>query len=264
MIETTELPRSLEAIGLSEKQAQVYAALVELGGAFPSQISEKTRLNRTTVYKILTDLSIKGLINEITKRNKLFYQIENPNRLLRFAKTQVSLAEDRLQKAEKLIPDFEGLYQMLTNKPGIRYFEGVDGVTLLYEDMVASDKKYEMLAWSNAKELERVLPNKFFEDFRRSKERIGITTRGIVPDTDQDKQFNERFFSGYKKGAVPHLRYVIAEQFPFKGEITVYGSTKIAIVNLNKEYLTGLIIEDETIHEMMRMIFELSWKGTAA
>ena len=102
---------------------------------------------------------------------------------------------------------------------------------------------------------------KFFEDFRRSKERIRITTRGIVPDTDQDKEFNDRFFSGYKKGAVPHLRYVTAEQFPFKGEITVYSSNKTAIVNLNKEYLTGLIIEDETIHEMMRMIFELSWRG---
>ena len=57
------------------------------------------------------------------------------------------------------------------------------------------------------------------------------------------------------------MRFVSKESFPFKGEITVYGTNKVAIVNLNKEYLTGLIIEDETIHNMMKMIFELSWKG---
>jgi hypothetical protein len=42
----------------------------------------------------------------------------------------------------------------------------------------------------------------------------------------------------------------------------MYKDKKIAIVNLNKEYLTGTIIEDETIYGMMKMIFEMSWNSS--
>lgn len=256
-----ELAASLEKIGLSEKEALVYASLMTLGGAFPTQIAEHAKLNRTSVYKILLDLSIKGLVNEIEKRNKIFYQVESPEKLLRYAKSQVTLANDRVEKAERLIPDFEALYASFTNKPKIKYFEGIDGLVTIYDDMITNQKKYEMLAFSNASEFGRVLPAKFFENFRRTKEKIGITTRGIIPDTESDRTYNERYFTGYKEEIVPKIKYVPADQFPFKGEITIYGKNKVAIVNLNKEFLTGLIIEDETIHNMMRLIFELSWKG---
>jgi hypothetical protein len=113
--------------------------------------------------------------------------------------------------------------------------------------MIATNRKYEMLAFSNAAELGHVLPKKFFEDFRRTKEKIGITTRGIIPDTYEDRNYNTKFFEGFRPEIVPTMRYVPKESFPFKGEITIYGTNKVAIVNLNKEYLTGLIIEDETI-----------------
>ena len=261
MINNADVPAALQKLGLSEKESLIYACLVTLGGAFPTKIAEETKINRTTVYKILLDLSIKGLVNEIEKKNKLYYQVENPSRLVRYVKSQVTLANDRSEQAEKLLPDFEGLYAMVTNKPKILYFEGSDGIRAIYEDMIAGNKKYEMLAFSNAAQLEHILPKKFFEDFRRAKERIGITTRGIAPDTEADKTFNEKLYSGYKNEAVPNIKHVPASEFPSKGEIVVYGVNKVGIVNLNKEYLTGLIIEDETIHDMMRMIFELSWKA---
>jgi sugar-specific transcriptional regulator TrmB len=261
MLNNENLPATLEKIGLSEKEALVYSSLLSIGGAFPSQIAEHAKLNRTTVYKILLGLSVKGLVNEIRKRNKIFYQVEKPDKLLRYAKGQVTLAHDRVEKVEQLLPDFEALYAGFTNKPKISYFEGIDGVKAVYEDMIVGQKKYEMLAFSNASEFASAFPEKFFENFRRSKEQIGITTRGIIPDTDKDREYVPHYFAGYKKEIVPKVKFVSAKEFTYKGEITVYGDNKVAIVNLNKEYLTGLIIEDETIHNMMRMIFELSWKG---
>ncbi|MEK7185636.1 MAG: helix-turn-helix domain-containing protein [Patescibacteria group bacterium] len=261
MLNNANLPTSLEKAGLSEKEALVYSSLIALGGAFPSQIAEHSKLNRTTVYKILVGLSIKGLVNEIKKRNKIFYQVDKPEKLLRYMKSQVALAHDRVEKVEQLLPDFEALYASLTNKPKILYFEGIDGVMSIYEDMITNQKKYEMLAFSNASEFANVFPEKFFEKFRRSKEQIGITTRGIIPDTDKDREYVPHYFAGYKKEIVPKIKFVPSKEFSFKGEITIYGNNKVSIVNLNKEYLTGLIIEDETIHNMMRMIFELSWKG---
>ncbi len=256
-----DLKTKVERAGLTDKEAAIYSALIELGGAFPSKIAEYTKLNRSTVYKILLDLSIKGLINEIKKKNKLYYQIENPTRLVRYAKDKVKIAEEQLEHMSKLVPQIEGLYSLLSNKPKISYFENIDGILSIYEDQIAGTKKYEMLAFSNTTEIENVFPKDFFTRYRRAKEKIGITTRGIIPDTERDESFVYRMYDGYKKEVVPQVRYVPAKDFPFKGEITIYGDKKVSIVNLNKEYFTGLIIEDETIYSMMKMIFELSWKG---
>jgi sugar-specific transcriptional regulator TrmB len=263
-IKNPALLEKLQKSGLNDKEALIYLSLLELGGAFPSKIAEYSGIKRSTVYAILVNLSIRGLVNEIEKRNKLFYQIDKPEKLIRFAKTQISIAEDRLEKTKNLISDIEGLYASFVNQPKVRYFEGTDGMTSLYEDMISGNKKYEMVAFSNAAQLEHALPTKFFENFRRAKERLGITTRGIIPDTEADRSYNTKFFAGYKSEVIPKMRYIEASLFPFKGEITIYGENKVSIVNLNKEYLTGIIIEDETIHKMMRLIFELSWNSSMA
>jgi len=79
----------LAGLGLSEKEQAVYSALLEIGGAFPSKVSEITKLNRSTTYSVLTDLAVKGLIIEMRRRNKIFYQIEKPQKLLRFARERI-------------------------------------------------------------------------------------------------------------------------------------------------------------------------------
>src|ERR1035437_9501454 len=124
-METNNLPSTFEKIGLSQKEALVYSTLIELGGAYPSKIAEGTKLNRSTVYKILLDLSVKGLVSEIKKKNKIYYQTEKPSKLLRYAKGQVTLANDHLETVQKLIPDLEGMYSLFSNKPKISYFEGI-------------------------------------------------------------------------------------------------------------------------------------------
>lgn len=260
-IKNPAMLQKLEKSGFNAKEALVYTSLLELGGAYPSRIAEYSGLKRSTVYNILVTLSIRGIINEIEKRNKLYYQIEKPEKVVRYAESRIKRAEEESDRMKSILPDIEGLFGSLGTRPKVTYFENIEGILNIYEDMVATDKKYEMLAFSNAKELENVFPEKFFESFRRSKEKIGITTRGIVPDTDSDKKYNEKFFAGYKKEVIPELRHIPADKFPFKGEITLYGDKKVSIVNLNKEYLTGIIIEDETIYNMMKMIFELSWNS---
>jgi len=261
-IKNPSLLQKLEKAGFSSKEALVYTSLLELGGAYPSRIAEYSGLKRATVYNILVTLSIRGLINEIEKRNKLFYQIEKPEKVVRYAEGRIKRAEEESERMKSILPDIEGLFGSLGTRPKVTYFENIEGILSIYEDMIMVDKKYELLAFSNTKELEKVLPEKFFENFRRSKERMGITARGIIPDTESDRKFNDKFFKGYKKEIVPNMKYVSIEQFPYKGEIVIYEENKVAIINLSREHLTGTIIEDETIHGMMKMIFELSWNST--
>lgn len=257
----SQLVERLKKAGLSDKAASVYYLLLEAGGAYPSALAKEARLNRSTVYKILLDLSVKGLVTEIKKGKKLYYQIEKPQKLVRFAKMTVERGKEMQTVAEELLPDLEGIYSLMPNKPKITYFEGKQGLLSVYEDHVRVDTPYEMVAWANTAFLDEFFPKDFFAFYKKEKERIGIPARGIVPDTMKDKAFMEDQYSALDKKIRPEVRHIPAAQFPFKSEITVYGTNKVSILNLENDRQSGVIIEDPTIHNMMRMMFELSWVG---
>lgn len=259
---TERILSNISNVGLSEKEALVYAVLAELGGAFPSRIAEETKLNRSTVYKILLDLSIKGLVNEIEKKNKLYYQIERPQKLIRYAKDRVQMAKDQLEKAEKALPELEGLFSLVSNKPKVLFFEGPDTILNICNDMVSGKGNYEMLAFSNSKKFKNYLPPNQLRDFVKSKEKMNISTRAITPDTEEDRSYNTAVFKGIKEKLWPKIRHIPKELFPYEAELTIYGDNKVSITKLGGENIIGVIIEDTVIHGMMKMIFELSWKST--
>jgi len=249
----------LKKAGLEEKEAIVYGYLVETGGSFPSLIAEHTKLNRSTVYKILGILSVRGLVGEIEKKKKLFYYPESPAKFLRSAKTKISLAEDAYQKASELVPELEGLFQTHEAKPRVTFYEGKDQVVAAYMTQVQQKSKYELLAFASTDHLQSFMPAKTFREYIKLKEKYGITARGIIPDAPTNKKFLDTTHAGIKKSIVPIARYVPKEMFPFSGEIVMYGTNKVLIVKFDEQAPIAVIIEDEMIHNMMRMIFELAW-----
>ena len=249
----------LKKTGLEEKEATIYGYLVETGGAFPSEIAESTKINRSTVYKTLGILSVRGLVGEVEKKKKLFYFPESPAKFLRSAKTKIGLAEDAYKKATELVPELEGLFQTHEGKPRVTFYEGKDQVVDAYMTQVQEKKKYELLAWASTDHLQSFLPPKTFREYIKLKEKYGITARGIIPDAPTNKKFLNETHAGIKKNIMPIARYVPREIFPFSGEIVIYGSNKVLIVKFDERAPIAVIIEDEMIHNMMRMIFELSW-----
>lgn len=260
-MEHSTLSADLKSIGLSDKAATIYAAILELGIAYPSQIAKIAKLNRTTTYHILTDLSVKGLITEIERGKKLCYQIERPGKLLNFAKNQIRIAEDRAERAQKLLPEIEGLFSLTPNKPRVRFFEGQGGVLAIYEEHVTENEPYEMLGFSNVEKLISLLPKHFVADYVKKKDALNIKTRGIFPSSKFSKNYNKEIYTHADKKTLVQIRLISPELFPFQSEITIFGKDKVSIINFEKSSMIGVIIEDSTIAGMMRMIFELAWRG---
>ena len=261
-IQNVILQNKLEKAGFNEKETKVYVSLLELGGAYPSRIAEYSGLNRSTVYKVLLNLSIRGLVNEIEKGKKLFYQIEKPEKILRHATNQVKTAEDNLEKAKEIVPEIEGLFGILKNHPKVTYYEGVDGLLSIYEDMLNVSNPYEMLAFSRADELESFFSKEFFDKWVKAKVEKNITTRAIVPDIQKNREYSARLFKNAPDKFWPKIRFIPADKFMFSGEIVIYGDSKLALVNFEKSQMTGLIVEDKGLHSAMRTIFELSWNSS--
>jgi sugar-specific transcriptional regulator TrmB len=236
--------------------------LLESGGLFPSKISELTKLNRTTIYKVLENLAVKGLVTQLEKRKKFFYQVEPPKNLERYVSSKMTIARREVDHLHTLLPSLEGLFANTPNKAIIRFFEGQEGVLQVYRDHVVDNDKYEMLAFSNTADLMQFLSKDFRNEYIKNKVRIGITTRAILPDTEKDVDYNKTIYNNFPKNIWPKLKHIPNKVFPYRSDLTIYGKNKVSIINFSEPQFAGTIIEDQVIHDMMAMIFELSWAGT--
>ncbi|KKR30424.1 MAG: Transcriptional regulator, TrmB, partial [Parcubacteria group bacterium GW2011_GWC1_39_8] len=93
----------LKDIGLSDKEAAVYLALLSFDKALVSDISEKAKIKRPTTYVILETLAKKGLVSESNIGKKTFYIAEPPEKLGLFVERQIHMLEENKKSLDIIV-----------------------------------------------------------------------------------------------------------------------------------------------------------------
>ena len=81
-----EIIKNLQEQGLSEKEAKVYVACLELGDTTAGDVSFKSKLPRTLVYDLLSKLIEKGLIAYVIKNNIKYFKASEPQQFIKILK----------------------------------------------------------------------------------------------------------------------------------------------------------------------------------
>ncbi len=99
MIKTdSPLYKGLVSLGFSEKEANVYLALLELGSRTVSPIARSANINRTTAYDILETLVAKGLVSISGKEPVQEYVAESPEKVLKLIEEELNKKQQNLKK----------------------------------------------------------------------------------------------------------------------------------------------------------------------
>ncbi len=236
---------TLQQYGLSEKEAKVYLTALQLGSAPGSTIARNAKENRATVYTILKELQKKGIVNEIKKDNVTFFSVIAPDLLLREL-------EDKYNSFKEKIPEFLALAETFGNKPKVQFFEGIEGVKKMYEDLLSSQTEicsFLGIEHSN-KELLQYLNREFL--IRRIKN--DISARVILSDTEKNQKY-----AGIDEKAKKHSIIIEKPDFTIDGEINIYGPNKISIALMHDTEMSGIIISSEKLYSTLKNIFDLVW-----
>src|SRR3989344_8816025 len=110
----------LNYLGLNEKQAKIYMALLQFGQNTAYAIAETTNLKRPTVYVILEDLRIKGLVRKIPHAKKQLFSAKGPDEF-------IAESQDRLDRAKTILPQLLALTKS-EQRPRTYVFEGIRGI----------------------------------------------------------------------------------------------------------------------------------------
>ena len=233
-------------IGLTDKEARVFLACLELGSSVVAEIARKSRVNRVTVYTVLEKLMAKGIINSMIKNGKRFFDATDP---------QTVDAEIRRRELNfrKSLPDLQRLRGDAIH-PRIRYFEGLDGIKAIYEDTLSS--KTEILNYSNSREIRAHWPN-YDEEYVMKRAQHKVYLRGIAP-----KDEHGLWVRSHDKDYFREIRLISADRFTFTNEINIYDD-KVAIISYKDRPLIGMIIESAEIANTQRDIFKMAWEFAA-
>ncbi|MBI4122334.1 MAG: hypothetical protein HY461_03300 [Parcubacteria group bacterium] len=237
-----DLIQSLAGVGLSENEAKVYLACLELKVASVQNLSKKSGVKRTTIYFLLDHLQQLGLMSTTTRGDKLFMVAEAPLRLQQ-------ILEEKSRELASNLAALNSLHNQSADKPSIRFYQGVEGLKQVYEDTLQEGRDMAcFVGWKSLAEFNDKIINRYI------KERVkrGIRVRALA-DRSQESVFYQ------KKGVeeLRELRFLPKNHLPFHSEVNIYGN-KVATLTFNRELL-GVIIESQEIANTWRMVFELLW-----
>lgn len=231
-------------LGLSEKEAAVYLAALELGDATVQPLAQKAGLRRTSLYHFIGNLVDLGLLERAKVRGRMHYRPRPPEEL-------VSLQERRLEEIREALPQFAGLYNTSARKPRISYFEGPEQMRqVMLEELKCKEAWY----LGPTQDVTDLLGERFMERLDRQRRERKVLLHVI---RFQEKQVG---FKG-SDGGGDHLREVrMAPGGTYTPmTIAIFDSGKVGFLTSRKEGF-GILVESVELCEAMRLMYAAYWE----
>ncbi len=249
------LEQSLQAAGLSEKEAKVYLAALELGAAGAVQISRKSGINRATTYLIAENLMLRGLMSSVDKDGHTLFSSEPPAQLVARVEKESQTLNARRESLAAALPELEALVKAGgTPRPSVRYYEGLQGLEAMRE-VLYRNRRHEILNAANVDISEEALPRENLAAHRKKMKLYDV--RGRLLYTCSEARHQE-LFSAPSASGLWERRRLPAEKFPFHGEVVIFGD-HVAFITYSGR-VAGALIEHAHFALSMKTIFELAWK----
>ena len=253
MVNVMDEIKILTKLGLSEKQAIVYSALLELGESPMTDIAKRSKLKRPTVYLVIEELEILGIVSMVLKGKKKIYSAAHPNRigeLLRFRERQFN----------EILPSLVAKYGSLSGKPKVQMFEGVIAVRDAYRDMFQSisEKKEEILWFGDISAIQERFPEIIKEYKVLLNNKPNIKIRELIYGGDKANKFVEEMKKNIKKENYK-IKFLNQNDIHFGLTDQCIIGDKVISFSLSKEIFM-LVVDSQELSKTQKGVFEILWE----
>lgn len=252
---TSHLPMpfntELKKIGLTDKEAAVYQAALELGPSPVQPIARKSKVARATTYLVLEDLLKKGLITRFVEGKKTMFIAEPPHQLERLLDKRAEQLQEHRDHLQRLLPELQAFMKTVGDQPTVRYYDGLDGLRAMRSEMTLQTEIW--YNWTHADLLQKAFGSHDFSYVPQRRAR-GISSKTIFTTTSSE--IKEQFL---RTAAVDRVqrKFIEPEKYRSSSVATIFGD-RVAIAILGAKY-GGVVIESASVAQMMKDWFDLLW-----
>ncbi len=190
------------------------------------------------------------MVNKRSKDKVSFFSPGHPERLRELIEVQ----EDELQKAERNLnsnmPKLVSEFNFVSEKPGVKYFEGLDGLKKVLNDTLSSTEPIRSFS-----DIEAV--SKYMEDMDKQhleqRKKLNLKKRVIVTDS----KFTKNYLKNYNR-ELTRYKFIDHKTHPIYSLVEIYDG-KVAYISLSEKAIVSMIITNQNIYNFHKSMFEFVW-----
>lgn len=251
-----DIAQNLTNLGLSNKEVEVYMALLNSKAMTILEISEVTNIPRSTVYHLAERLVDKKFARWILEHKSTSLEALRPDDLTPI----VNEKKDAFETASESLSELQKMVKSLTvnvPKTQVRYYQGREGIKQILWNTLKAEK--EVVGYSEFGRIS-VTERKFYNEYVREFRNRGLTDRVVC---------NELGFDYIRKHVIDapikhqleetSIKVIPQKIFYVSGDHSLYNNT-YSICYWKKGEIVGVEIENEELVKMHKSIFEILWK----
>lgn len=249
----------IKLLNLTEGEAKVYLALLQLGSSTTGPIVEKSKVARSFIYNILNSLIYKGIVSYVTKDKTKYFQAAVPTRLLDYIELKKQHLDKDKKEIETLIPKLKTL-QSFVPRTETAVYEGFKGIQTAYEHIYDKLKKGgEYICWGNyPTQLDKY--HAYWQRDHKRRVKKGIKVRMLFDNEVDEVVLKNRNSYTFCDTRRMHKKLKMPTWF------LVYKNTVTIIQQENPDFqiTKALAVEivNQEIADTFKTIFEDYWKKT--
>lgn len=232
----------LHSLHLTEPQARVYLACLELGEANIQQLARKSGVKRTTIYTFIDTLVERNLLAATRRKQRIVYSAAPPQQLM-------EVERQRAAELEALLPELLAIHNRASGKPRVAFYEGIEGIKSVYADMLRDRK--EIIAYEDAEQRAAVLGKRYVGYCPAERARLGIIFKSILRDSPAARALAEQ-----NRALLRQSKFI--RGVDWQTEVNIYGD-KVALFSFRATTPFCVRIHDPDLAETLRTAWRELW-----
>ena len=235
----------IRKFGASEKEAETFLKLLELGAQPVSVIAKQMNVPRSSMYLTLDVLKKLGLIEDFQRGEIKFVKCIPIKNLPDILKTKEKEIEQISSTLQDKLPELEALENRLSITPTVKFHEGKTAVMKMYEEVL---KEKEFCAFFSPELVKKAMPEYYFavgESVNKAKEILVACASA----TEYKKLFDSK----------NHQIKIFPKNIKFESD-TIICKDKIYMISYGEKQVSGTEIFNPSLAQAQKSIFEQLWE----
>lgn len=231
------MKESLQRIGWTETEADIYLQLIKKGSLTAIGIAKEIKIHRRTIYDNLNILTNKGFVTFYIEDGVKYFQANTPEILRK-------KEEEKIIEIESILPDLNYYYSNQMKNPHVELFKGLDATkTILYDMKKCKNTIYWLGGGFQILNALNYSKEKLIKELSKFKMKI------IQPKPKEDS---------YKKYFSKSNIKFIDTKYSTGVAFFIYDTTVITGNLVNDDFFV-IKVNDSSIAQAYKNIFEMIW-----
>lgn len=242
--------KNLEYLGLSEKEAVVYSALLKVDKAQAILLARQLSMKPPTIYVILDSLLRKHLVYEVQVGKRAFYAAESPDALRTLVEMEKAEADIKIKRAERIIAELKTVDKDSGERPTVRFYEGKEALKQSIKEYVEAEDFSEGMDYGiySYDLLPKIFDQKSLIEIEQKRIKNNIRFRALY--TGEQKVID-------RSSKLQESVKLDQDQFPIECDIGIFKDEVRFHTAINKgESPSGIVIKNREIATTLKSIID--------